>query len=340
MYQSFPISAIRREERFDYFLSVIDEVFCPMHCAPVEGADRFAATLDAAELGDLRLARISTSPVAVSRRPRDIARIGDPPFLLKFQIRGEARWSQRGRQVHLQPRDFVIASTAEPYRLDLTAAHEMLVLAVPGTTMRRLNPDPEQFLGRRMPAEDAACGLLSSFVIQVAHRLPQLPEAMAQRVETNVLDLLGGVLDARGTSKVGPSREAYLRRIRRFIDQNLRLRHLGPEMIAQAFGISTRYLHKLFADEEQTVASLIRSQRLQACRQALADPACAQMSITDIALQWGFYDLPHMTRCFRAAYGMTPTEFRRARNAGGVPSHKPLTAFPARAPARSARQGY
>jgi AraC family transcriptional regulator, positive regulator of tynA and feaB len=312
MYRSFPIGAIRQPGRFDYFLSVIDEVFCPMHCAPEGSVDRFAARLDTADLGALRLARISTSPVAVSRRPRDIARIPDPPYLLKFQIRGEGRWSQRGREVHLRPGDFVIASTAEPYRLDLRAPHEMLVLAVPGTTMRRLTADPEQFLGRRMPAEDPACGLLSSFVVQAARRLPQLPEAMAERVQTNVLDLLGGVLDARAKGPLDRSREAQLRRIKRFIDQNLRLRHLDPEMIAHAFGISTRYLHKLFADQEHTVARHIRSQRLQACRRALADPACASVSITDIALQWGFYDLPHMTRCFHEAFGITPTEFRRS----------------------------
>lgn len=317
MYQSFPIGTIRQEERFDYFLSVIDEVFCPMHCAPGGSADRFIAKLDAAELGGLRLARISTSPVAVSRRPRDIARLKDPPYLLKFQIRGEARWSQRGREVHLRPGDFVIASTAEPYRLDLLVPHEMLVLAVPGATLRRLASDPEQFLGRRMPAEDAACGLLSSFVVQAARRLPRLPEAMVERVRTNVLDLLGGVLDAHGSTPADRSREAQLRRIRRFIEQNLRLRHLGPEMIAQAFGVSTRYVHKLFADEEHTVTRLIRTGRLQACHRALADPACAGMSITDIALQWGFYDLPHMTRCFREAYGITPKEFRRSKRDSG-----------------------
>ncbi|MEX2496130.1 MAG: helix-turn-helix domain-containing protein [Woeseia sp.] len=313
MYQSFPIGTIPQEERFDYFLSVIDEVFCPMHCAPGGRADRFVATLDATELGGLQLARISTSPVAVSRRPRDIARLQDPPYLLKFQIRGEARWSQRGREVHLRPGDFVIASTAEPYRLDLFVPHEMLVLAVPGTTMRRLARDPEQFLGRRMPAEDAACGLLSSFVGQAARRLPRLPQAMVERVQTNVLDLLGGVLDTHGNSPADRSREALLCRIGHFITQNLRLRDLGPEMIAQTFGISTRYVHKLFANEKQTVTRLIRTERLEACRRALSDPACAATSITDIALQWGFYDLPHMTRCFREAYGMTPKEFRRTK---------------------------
>ncbi|HZD52763.1 MAG TPA: helix-turn-helix domain-containing protein [Woeseiaceae bacterium] len=302
----------RQQERFDHFLSVIDQVFCPMHCAPEDGAERFAAKLDAVDLGVLRLARISTSPVAVTRRPRDIARIEDPPYLLKFQIRGEARWSQRGREVYLHPGDFVIASTAEPYRLDLRVPYQMLVVAVPGTTMRRLSGDPEQFLGRRMPAEDAACGLLSSFVVQAAGRLPRLPEAMAERVQTNVLDLLGGVLDARARTPVDRSPDAQRRRIKRFIEQNLRLRHLGPEMIAGKFGISTRYLHKLFAREEHTVAQYIRTERLRACRRALADPVCADTSITDIALQWGFYDLPHMTRCFREVYGVTPKEFRRS----------------------------
>ncbi len=316
MYRSYALGAVRQEERFDYFLSVIDDVFCPMHCAPGGGADRFIAHLDAADLGALRLARISTSPVAVTRRPRDIARIEDPPYLLKFQIRGKARWSQRGREVHLRPGDFVIASTAEPYRLDLHAPHEMLVLAVPGDTMRRLASDPEQFLGRRMPAEDAACGLLSSFVVQAASCLPQLPQIMAERVQGNVLDLLGGVLDAHADSPADRSPEAQLRRVKRYIGQNLRLRHLGPEMIADAFEVSTRYVHKLFTNEEHTIARHIRTQRLEACRRALADPSCDGYTITDIALQWGFYDLPHMTRCFREAYGVTPREFRRSRAAG------------------------
>jgi AraC-like DNA-binding protein len=81
-------------------------------------------------------------------------------------------------------------------------------------------------------------------------------------------------------------------------------------MIARNFGISTRYLHKLFANEEHTVTRLIRAERLEACHRALSHANYAEVSITDIALQWGFYDLPHMTRCFRETYGITPKEFR------------------------------
>jgi AraC-like DNA-binding protein len=310
MYRSYPLDTVRQEERFDYFLSVINEVFCPMHCAPRGAADRFAARLDASDLGGIRLARVSTSPVAVSRRAPDIARIDDPPYLVKFQLRGEARWSQRGREVHLRPGDFVIASTAEPYRLDLVTPNEMMVLAVSGATMRRLAADPDHYLSRRMPAEDASCGLLSSFVAQVVSRMSHLPDAMVQTVQANILDLLGGVLDAHADSPLGRSRETQLRFIKRFIAQNLRMRQLGPETIACEFRISTRYVHKLFAAEELTLTWYIRAERLKECRRQLADPACADLSITDIALQWGFYDLPHMTRCFREVYEITPREYR------------------------------
>lgn len=311
MYRSYPLAAVRQKERFDYFLSLIDEVFCPMHCDPAGGAERFYGRLDASNLGSVRLARVSTSPVAVSRRLPDIARIQDPPYLVKFQLRGKARWSQRGREVSLGPGDFVIASTAEPYRLDLITPYEMMVLAVPGTDMRRLSANPEHFLGRRMPAEDASCGLLSCFVAELVPRMSQLPRSMAERVQTNMLDLLSGVLDAHAPRPAARSRDAQLRSVKRFIAYNLHCRDLGPEMIAAAFGVSIRYVHKLFAMEDLTLTRYIKAERLRECRRALADPGLSGMSITDIALQWGFYDLPHMTRCFRQAYGLSPSEYRR-----------------------------
>ena len=33
-------------------------------------------------------------------------------------------------------------------------------------------------------------------------------------------------------------------------------------------------------------------------------------SLTDIALDCGFYDLSHLSRCFREEFGQTPREFR------------------------------
>ena len=310
MYQSFPATRLPRQERFDYFAAVVDEVFCPMECRPEEPGS-FNAQIEIADLGNLRIAHVSTSPVHVRRRRRDIARMSTAPYLIKFQLEGEAFWSQRGRDVHLRPGDFVIASTAEPYTLQFDGPYRMPVLGVSDSTMHRLTPDPDRFLGRRMPGEDASCGLLSSFVAQVVPRMSELPDPMAERVETNILDLLGGVLSAHGGSSAHflPKTE-QLAKIRGFIADNLRNRRLGPAMIAEALGVSTRYIHKLFAQESLTLTRYIRAQRTEACRRSLTDPAFRHLSITDIALYWGFYDLSHFTRSFREAYGTTPRQYR------------------------------
>lgn len=311
MHQAYPLTVVPARERFEYFSSVIEELFCPMRCEPHGDRDGFSARLENADLGNVGLARVSTTPVTVTRRFVDVAGIAEPPYLVKFQLRGECRWSQRGREVHLRPGDFVIASTAEPYRLEFIGPYDMPVLTVPRNVMRELTSDPERFLGWRMPAEDASCGLLSSFVANLVPRLARLPKPMAEKAESNLLDLLGGVLNAHGAAAVARTREQQVGQIKRFVGRSLRERNLGPDMVARAFGVSTRYVHKLFAGEELTLNRYIRAERLEACRRMLADPAHADLSITEIALHWGFYDLPHMSRCFRESFGVAPKEYRR-----------------------------
>lgn len=312
MYENYPIAHVPTAERFDYFQGLVDELFCPMECDADVATAPFQASLAAADLGELRLACVSTTAVRVRRRRRDIARISDAPYLVKFQMSGEALWSQRGNDVHLRPGDFVICSTAEPYSLEFDGPYKMPVLAVAETTMRHLTPSPDQFLGTRMPGEDACCSLLSSFVADVLEKLPKLPAPMAQRIETNILDLLGGVLAAR-SAHAGTERQcatALLEHMKGFVRENLRNRRLGPAMLGSAFGVSTRYVHKLFATESITLTRFVRALRLEACRKMLDDPETSTMSITDIALHWGFYDLSHMTRSFREAYGVAPREYR------------------------------
>ena len=284
-----------------------------MVCDPLGQSKRtFRGSIASAKIGEVRLAVVSTSPVHVRRRRCDIARIGEAPYLIKFQLSGEAYWSQRGKDVHLRTGDFVICSTAEPYTLRFERPYQMPVLAIAERTMKHLTPHPEQFLGRRMAREDASCSLLCGFVSQVVSKLSVLPERMVERAETNILDLLGGVLsvhsDNTATNRQMP--EQLLKNMKGFIASNLRNQRLGPAMVAETYGVSIRYLHKLFASEELTLTKHIRMCRVEACRKALANPAMSDVSITDIALHWGFYDLPHMTNSFREAYGETPRSYR------------------------------
>lgn len=316
MYETFPVADIAPNERFDYFSGLVDNLFSPTLCeASIESRQSFRCDIETTEIGQLRIANVATDALCVSRRRRDIARIAHAPYLVKFQLQGESLFTQRGNEAHLRPGDFVICSTAEPYRLRFDGPYQMSVLAVADNTMQRMLRNIDQLLGQRMPGDDPSCGLLSSFVSVVVDKIDSLPGPMAERVETNLLDLLGGVVSARTETSAISRQPAVdtLIKVRGFINDNLRNRRLGPAMVASAFGISTRYLHKLFSGEPETLTRYIRHRRLEACHQTLCDPAAQSMSITEIALHWGFYDLSHMTRAFSAQFGVAPSAFRAAQ---------------------------
>jgi AraC-like DNA-binding protein len=296
---------------------MLDDMFCPMDVdAHRVVRESFSGRIDAVELGQVRLVRVATSAINVRRRPEHIAQIAAPPYLVKFPIKGDCLWTQRGRQVHARPGDFLICSTAEPYTLTFPGEYEMPVMVVPNAVMRRLTPDPEQFLGQRMGAEDADCGLLSNFVAQVVARMERLSNPMVNRIESNVLDLLGAVLTAR--ARTGPlSREQMLAQIKVYIHEHLHHRNLGPLTVAAAFGVSTRTVHMLFESQPLTIGRYIRARRVEACRRTLETEGFSRVSLTDVALQWGFYDLSHMTRCFREEYGEPPRRFLLRSNHSG-----------------------
>ena len=50
--------------------------------------------------------------------------------------------------------------------------------------------------------------------------------------------------------------------------------------------------------------------RLSEAREALSDPAQAEVPISTIAIDSGFQSLAPFNRAFKAETGMTPTEFR------------------------------
>ena len=98
------------------------------------------------------------------------------------------------------------------------------------------------------------------------------------------------------------SRAEILLNVQSFIETNLGDPDLGPEEIARASFISTRYLHKLFETEGTSVCQWIRAARLERCRRDLLDPALRHQTILAIATRWGLPGPQHFSRLFRAAY--------------------------------------
>ncbi|MNC73025.1 Transcriptional activator FeaR [compost metagenome] len=80
-------------------------------------------------------------------------------------------------------------------------------------------------------------------------------------------------------------------------------------MIADACGLSVRYVHKLFTTTPFSLSEWIRLQRLEVIHRRLRDPHC-HLSIGELAMHWGFSDQAQFTRSFRQHFGCTASEIR------------------------------
>jgi AraC-like DNA-binding protein len=58
------------------------------------------------------------------------------------------------------------------------------------------------------------------------------------------------------------------------------------------------------------VAGWVRQRRLERCRRDLLDPASAARPVSAVAARWGLVNAAHFSRAFRAAYGLSPVEYR------------------------------
>jgi len=99
-------------------------------------------------------------------------------------------------------------------------------------------------------------------------------------------------------------------RIRAFIQHHLADPDLTPRTIAAAHHISLSYLHRLFQDEQFTIAAWIRHQRMEHARRDLADRKLLPIPIHAIAARWGFHRATDFTRTFRSTYGIAPRDYR------------------------------
>jgi AraC-like DNA-binding protein len=104
--------------------------------------------------------------------------------------------------------------------------------------------------------------------------------------------------------------------IRSFIKDNLADPELNLERVARAHNVSVSYLQKLFAEDGHSVSGWIRERRLEHCRRDLGDARLADRSVTAIGSRWGLLNGAHLSRLFKATYGMSPRAYRHAVYSG------------------------
>ncbi len=307
-----PITKDRQIVGLEQWENVICEAFSPMTFArPLNGAEKdFGAELSTTELNGVKLSCVGSDAIKVSRSVSDISKAVDHRFLVKFQLRGEGYVRHCHREAHLKPGDFVLCSSSEPYQLEFPADYQQAVIAVPSEALSVCKRNTEDLLGLRMSSASPLHNILGQFVVSLLHHGNDIPPNSMSSLASNLIDLLVTSLDSELELAPQKASNQQLKLVKRFIHLNIKNPRMSPSYIAEAEGISKRYLHMLFEAEEASVSQYIMQLRLDGCRESLSSERMQGFSVTDIAMYWGFNEMSHFHRFFKSRYCLTPRQHR------------------------------
>ena len=254
-----------------------------------------------------------------ARAERDISRTDSDCFFVCLQLTGRSTHFRDDRHCVVEDGSFFILDPRRPFTGRVDKRGKMLSVRVPRQELEVRAGNAAALTSRTLNSRDPVAGLASGFLAMLAERIDTIDKSAAAKVSAQALDLVMLAL-AAGTGASGitySSRRAVtLTLLKSAIEARLHDPELKPASAAAAAGISIRYANALLAEEDTGLERYIIESRLQRCRRALEDPAQGHRMIGDIAYSWGFSDLSHFGRRFKAAFGCAPGDYRRQHREG------------------------
>jgi AraC family transcriptional activator of tynA and feaB len=310
----FTTVGVHPRDRFDCWHSAARQ-YVVDHDAHPDCRLAFEAQLRSAPVGDLQLIAFESSPMTVVHDARHIAQLGADELLICRPLTGALSVEQDSRQAALHPGDMTLLDPRLPYRGRFSPSTSLLVLKVPRRHLEARVGRTRDMIARAMRPADGDNAIASDYLALLtlhAERLGRTSTLVAEQALDLMSAALAGAMGAV-SSRVSATRSALRFRLHSLIEGRLADPTLNAYSVARAAGVSVRYANAVLADTDTSIVRLIQTHRLERCRRALSDRAQAHRSIREIAYCWGFSDMTHFGRRFKAAYGVLPSEYRNAR---------------------------
>ncbi|MBU3062354.1 helix-turn-helix domain-containing protein [Nocardia sp. NEAU-G5] len=305
-------------EREDYWHHVLGDTFAPVN---LEGWDRSpdpVARLEGTVRGRLLFAELTASSHIHRRTPRCIQQSDAAFFQIAVLTDGSASLEQDSRIAELTPGDFVVYENSRPFTWTFTRPWSVSVLSVPSDAVPLSDRERRTVSGRVLSGQHGLSGVVGRFVLDLIRHGADVAESQSEEILARTTDLAVCLLaEPDEVRHADAAQRSLMTRIKAYIEQHLQDSALTPTEIAAAANISTRYLHKLFQAENESVALYIRRRRLARVREELLDRRLAHLNITTLAHRSGFGDISGFNRAFRATYGISPGEMRRGHSEPG-----------------------
>jgi AraC family transcriptional regulator, positive regulator of tynA and feaB len=263
-------------------------------------------------LADLTVLVLDNSAMKVVRTGQHISRAATHDLFIARQISGRVAMEHDGREIIAETGDILLLDSTLPYSASFTSESVMLLVKVPRLALEARLGTVREVIARPVKTTAGEAGLVSSFLAALPAHVGSLGMTAQQMVREQVLDLASIALASETARKprLSSAQAFAAMKVRAAIDARLSDPGLDADSVANAAGVSVRYANLVLSREGESIMRRIQTRRLARCRQAIADPLQAHRTLTEIAYAWGFSDMTHFARRFRAAYGILPNEYR------------------------------
>ncbi|RUP11068.1 helix-turn-helix domain-containing protein [Hyphomicrobium sp.] len=304
-------SDVHPRDRFQYWFQSTRRVLGPYENRPFQRAN-FEGDLRYLRVPGMSLSVFRCNGMRAWRTERQANLLGEFVHVV-MPLTGSVKLRQDGREAQLNAGDICLIDVGRPSTLIQTPHARCLVVELSRREGEARLGQLNRWTARRIDGGQGGGALASAFARLLPDQISYLSGPAQAEVARQFLDLCAlSVKEMDGTAYSHSSaRLASLLRLKSVVDANLTNCNATCEELAAAAGISVRYANQLLDAEQTSLQKLLFNRRIEKCQAALADPAQAHRQISDIAYSWGFGDVSHFGRLFKAMTGMTPRDYKK-----------------------------
>ncbi|HVO48926.1 MAG TPA: helix-turn-helix domain-containing protein [Steroidobacteraceae bacterium] len=309
--ESFSTYSVPVSRKVSFWNELSSETFAAMEIAPHDSR-AFDGELTRAALGSLTLMDVQSAAVRIRRTRSHIARATQSSLLLLAPLRRSMQLSiENGPATTVRDGELCLLDHGRPYEVVHGDDTRTLCVDIPKRLFENEAMDCDRFTGRLLRADSCNARVLISLLRAIG--LEFHPRSTTVFNPATAAGLWNLILAAYEPAvDCTSAREARVRIVRAEIDARLSDPGLKPADVATRCGFSERYLRTVLRGTGESFSAYLLRRRLEHCARLLRDPAWDLRSITEIAFRSGFSDATHFGRAFKARYGRTPRDFRRA----------------------------
>jgi AraC family transcriptional activator of tynA and feaB len=279
------------------------------------GKAAFKARIESVTFEKGAAAHVALTPLVALRTEANIAASRAHGFYGSYILAGEMQVEQAGRVNVGKAGDLLVYDTTLPVTLTQSGSrsYEDFAFFVPRECLP-IASDQERHFRNVVLTRERMMRPLSHCLTHLAANITTSSKEELQALFEACVALLPVALGCYDTCDCDDRQDAppseLLREILDFINRNISDVALSPGTAAQHFGVSQRYVHKLFTRSVTTFGSYVLTKRLEHIRRDLLLPSCRHMTISRLAYRWGFNDLSNFNRAFKNRFGCSPSQCR------------------------------